>query len=267
MFETIRVIQSRDPAAPNVTQVLLSYAGFHALLAHRINYWLWRRLGLRTLPSLIAYLARAVSGIEIHPAAKIGRRVFIDHGMGVVIGETAQVGNDVTLYHGVTLGGRAPKGSQRGAKRHPTLEDGVMIGAGACLLGDITIGKGAVIGANSVVISNVPNGARVAGNPAHLLKVKTKEREKEKDREREEIGAAAQGAKGGAQQGAKGGGYSIASSAAAGAAGGGSAGGGSAGGGGAGGGSAGGDVGGEGLEADSMGDEEEEAERMLGWGI
>ena len=172
MFETISTIRARDPAAPNVAQVLLSYAGLHALLAHRLNSWLWRRLGLRSLPSFIAYLARAVSGIEIHPAAKIGRRLFIDHGMGVVIGETAQVGDDVTLYHGVTLGGRAPKGSQRGVKRHPTLKDGVMVGAGACLLGDITIGEGAVIGANSVVTSDVPNGARVAGNPAYLLKAK-----------------------------------------------------------------------------------------------
>ena len=169
MFEIIRTIMKSDPAAPNALQVLLAYAGFHALLMHRVSALLWR-CRLRTLPSFLSYVARAVSGIEIHPAARIGRRVFIDHGMGVVIGETAEVGDDVTLYHGVTLGGKAPKGSERGSKRHPTLERGVMVGAGACLLGNIRIGEGAVIGANSVVTRDVPSGARVAGNPAHILK-------------------------------------------------------------------------------------------------
>ena len=169
MFETIRTIMKRDPAAPNVLQVLLAYAGFHALMMHRVSGLLWR-CGLRTLPSLLSYIARAVSGIEIHPAARVGRRVFIDHGMGVVIGETAEVGDDVTLYHGVTLGGRSPRGSERGLKRHPTLGNGVMVGAGACLLGDIFIGEGAVIGANSVVTGDVEMGARVAGNPAYILR-------------------------------------------------------------------------------------------------
>ena len=169
MLETIRTIMKSDPAAPNAMQVVLAYAGFHALLMHRVSALLWR-CRLRTLPSFLSYVARALSGIEIHPAARVGRRVFIDHGMGVVIGETAEVGDDVTLYHGVTLGGRAPKGSERGSKRHPTLERGVMVGAGACLLGDICIGEGAVIGANSVVTRDVPRGARVAGNPAHILK-------------------------------------------------------------------------------------------------
>lgn len=169
MLELIRSIQKQDPAAPSMLQVLLAYAGFHAILAHRIASFLWR-CRLRAVPSLVAYLARAVCGIEIHPAAKIGRRVFIDHGMGVVIGETAQVGDDVTIYHGVTLGGKKPSGAQRGAKRHPTLQAKVMVGAGACLLGDIVIGEGAIIGANSVVTSDVPIGARVAGNPAYILK-------------------------------------------------------------------------------------------------
>ena len=179
MFETIRTIMKSDPAAPNALQVLLAYAGFHALMMHRVSALLWR-CRLRTLPSLLSYVARAVSGIEIHPAARVGRRVFIDHGMGVVIGETAEVGDDVTLYHGVTLGGRAPKGSERGLKRHPTLERGVMVGAGACLLGDISIGEGAVIGANSVVTRDVPRGARVAGNPAYILKGKGKGKGKSK---------------------------------------------------------------------------------------
>ena len=169
MFEMIRAIKARDPAAPNTLQVLLAYAGFHALAMHRLSALLWR-CRLRTLPSFLSYVARAVSGIEIHPAARVGRRVFIDHGMGVVIGETAEIGDDVTIYHGVTLGGRAPKGGERGLKRHPTLERDVMVGAGACLLGNIRIGKGAVIGANSVVTRDVPQGARVAGNPAHILK-------------------------------------------------------------------------------------------------
>ena len=254
MFETIRAIRARDPAAPNVAQVLLSYAGFHALLAHRLNHWLWGRLGLRSLPSFLAYLARAVSGIEIHPAAKIGRRVFIDHGMGVVIGETAQVGDDVTLYHGVTLGGRAPKGSQRGAKRHPTLKDGVMVGAGACLLGDITIGEGAVIGANSVVTSDVPNGARVAGNPAYLLKAKKQEKqEKAEGGERQEKaeggdkrqGATSAGATSRRRKEGEGGSGTGSDSEA---------------------GSRGGT--GTGLDSTKIGGEaEEEVERMLGWGI
>lgn len=246
MFETLRVIRSRDPAAPNVLQVLLSYAGFHALLAHRLNHWLWRKLGLRSLPSLIAYLARAVSGIEIHPAAKIGRRVFIDHGMGVVIGETAQVGDDVTLYHGVTLGGRAPKGSQRGAKRHPTLADGVMVGAGACLLGDINIGKGAIIGANSVVTTDVPIGARVAGNPAHLLKAKKKEGERERVGVQDEDGTIV-GSTGASSTDTGSTGKASSSTA----------------------GSVGGGTGGEGAggENSTQGESEDEAERMLGWGI
>ena len=165
MFATLRdeiqAIMRHDPAAFHPLQVALFYPGFHAVLAHRVAYRLWKA-NFKFSAWAVAQLARTLTGIEIHPAAKIGSRLFIDHGMGVVIGETAEIGADVTLYHGVTLGGV----SLEKAKRHPTLEDGVVIGCGAKLLGAITIGKGALIGANAVVTKDVASGTVVAGIPA-----------------------------------------------------------------------------------------------------
>lgn len=144
--EDLANVMKRDPAARNRFEVALTYPGIHALWTHRIEHWLWQK-HLRFLARMMANYTRSKTGIEIHPGATIGRRVFIDHGMGVVIGETAIVGNDVTIYHGVTLGGRSlDKG-----KRHPTVEDNVILGAGAKVLGNITIGKGSTIGANQVV--------------------------------------------------------------------------------------------------------------------
>ncbi len=160
--------QTRDPAARDVGafEVLLLWPGVHALLAHRVAHVL-RSLGVPVLPRLIATIARSITGIEIHPAAQIGRGFFIDHGMGVVIGETAEIGDDVTLYQGVTLGGT---GFATG-KRHPTVQDNVTIGSGAKLLGPITVGHGSKIGANSVVIHDVPPNSTVVGNPGHPVRI------------------------------------------------------------------------------------------------
>ncbi|MGN6276209.1 MAG: serine O-acetyltransferase [Solirubrobacterales bacterium] len=160
--------RERDPAARNVSafEILSSWAGVQALLAHRAAHTLMEA-GMPLLPRFIAYLTRAITGIEIHPAAVIGRAFFIDHGSGVVIGETAVIGDFVTLYQGVTLGGT---GFQRG-KRHPTLGDNVTVGSGAKLLGPIAVGDGAKIGANTVVIEDVPPGATVVGNPGHPVKL------------------------------------------------------------------------------------------------
>ncbi len=158
--EDVQAVLQRDPAAFHWLQVVLFYPGLHALWAHRIAYKLWHAR-LRLLAFGIAQMARWLTGVEIHPAAKIGARFFIDHGMGVVIGETAEIGADVTLYHGVTLGGV----SLEHVKRHPTLEDGVTVGAGAKLLGAITVGQNARIGANAVVIKDVAPGQVVVGFP------------------------------------------------------------------------------------------------------
>jgi serine O-acetyltransferase len=144
--EDLENVLKRDPAARNRFEVALTYPGLHAIWAHRIENWLWRK-HLRFIARLMANYTRSKTGIEIHPGATIGRRVFIDHGMGVVIGETAIVGDDVTIYHGVTLGGR----SLEKGKRHPTIENNVVLGAGAKILGNITIGEGSTIGANQVV--------------------------------------------------------------------------------------------------------------------
>ena len=152
--EDIRSVFDRDPAARSVWEVLTCYPGFHALVLHRIAHWWWGR-GFKWLGRFTSHLARWFTGIEIHPGATIGRRFFIDHGMGVVIGETAEIGNDVTLYHGVTLGGT----SWNKGKRHPTLEDGVVVGAGAKVLGPITMHAGAKVGSNAVVVKDVPAGA------------------------------------------------------------------------------------------------------------
>ncbi len=157
-------IRQRDPAARGPVDAALTYPGLHASVAHRISHALWRR-GVRTPARFLSYLARMVTGIDIHPGARIGAGFFIDHGSGVVIGETAEIGRDVTLYHGVTLGGV----SWSGGKRHPTLGDGVMVGAGAKILGPITVGSGARVGANSVVVDAVPDGATVVGIPARIV--------------------------------------------------------------------------------------------------
>src|SRR6478735_6908429 len=164
----VRAAQERDPAATGVAApgILAAWPGVHALLAHRIGHAL-ARAGVPLLPRVIAYLTRTLTGVEIHPAARIGRGLFIDHGMGVVIGETAEIGDDVTLYQGVTLGGT---GFETG-KRHPTVEDNVTIGSGAKLLGPIRVGHGSKIGANSVVIHDVPPNSTVVGNPGHPVRV------------------------------------------------------------------------------------------------
>jgi serine O-acetyltransferase len=167
----VKAARERDPAAQGVSafEILTSWAGVQALLAHRAAHALLEA-GVPLLPRTIAYLTRAVTGIEIHPAARIGNEFFIDHGSGVVIGETAVIGSCVTLYQGVTLGGT---GFQRG-KRHPTLGNNVTVGSGAKLLGPIAVGDGAKIGANTVVVEDVPPGATVVGNPGHPVKLEGK---------------------------------------------------------------------------------------------
>jgi serine O-acetyltransferase len=164
----VAAAQTRDPAARGVgsVEIIATWPGVHALLAHRVAHALYGA-GVPLIPRVIAALARSVTGIEIHPAAGIGDGFFIDHGMGVVIGETAEIGNDVTLYQGVTLGGT---GFATG-KRHPTVQDNVTIGSGAKLLGPITVGHGSKIGANSVVIHDVPPNSTVVGNPGHPVRV------------------------------------------------------------------------------------------------
>ncbi len=167
----IAAARDRDPAAQGVSsfEILSSWAGVQALLAHRAAHALVES-GVPVLPRVIAYAARIVTGVEIHPAAQIGKEFFIDHGAGVVIGETARIGTRVTLYQGVTLGGT---GFQRG-KRHPTLGDNVTVGSGAKLLGPIAVGDGAKVGANTVVVEDVPPGATVVGNPGHPVRVEGK---------------------------------------------------------------------------------------------
>lgn len=163
--EDVATVFERDPAARSRLEILLCYPGLHAVWAHRIAHALWKR-GLRLPARWLSHVARFLTGIEIHPGAMLGPRLFIDHGMGVVIGETAVVGADVTLYHGVTLGGTS---LVRG-KRHPTLEDGVVVGAGAKILGDIRIGAGSRVGANAVVVRPVPPGSVVVGVPGEVLR-------------------------------------------------------------------------------------------------
>ena len=162
--EDIHCVFKRDPAARSVWEVITCYPGFHALQLHRISHrlWMW---GLRWFARFVSHVIRFLTGIEIHPGAVIGRRVFIDHGMGVVIGETAEIGDDCTLYHGVTLGGV----SWKDGKRHPTLGKGVVVGAGAKILGPFIVGDGAKIGSNSVVVKAVPPGATVVGIPARIV--------------------------------------------------------------------------------------------------
>jgi serine O-acetyltransferase len=162
--EDIACVFDRDPAARSTWEVLTCYPGFHALAIHRLAHRLWRR-GFKWLGRFVSHLGRWLTGIEIHPGAQVGRRVFIDHGMGVVIGETAEIGDDCTLYHGVTLGGT----SWNKGKRHPTLARGVVIGAGAKVLGPIRVGEGAKIGSNAVVVREVPAGATAVGIPARIV--------------------------------------------------------------------------------------------------
>ena len=170
--EDLNAIMQRDPAATKRWSILFLYPSLQVLLAYRIAHPLWK-IGLRFAPRLLMQVARWITGIEIHPGAKIGCGFFVDHGMGVVIGETAEIGNNVTLYHGVTLGGVMPaidSASQRAVKRHPTLEDNVIVGAGAQILGPVTIGKCARVGGNSVVTKDVSAGDTVVGVPAKIVR-------------------------------------------------------------------------------------------------
>jgi serine O-acetyltransferase len=162
--EDVSTVLERDPAAKSRLEVYLCYSGLHAVWFFRVNHWLWQR-GFLLLARWLSQVARFLTGIEIHPGAEIGRRLFIDHGLGVVIGETAIIGDDVTLYQGVTLGGT---GKEHG-KRHPTIEDNVVIGGGAKVLGNITVGRNCRIGAGSVVLRNVPENSTVVGVPGHII--------------------------------------------------------------------------------------------------
>lgn len=176
--DDIRCIFERDPAARSVWEIVISYPGYHAVLHHRLNHWLWNH-HLRWLARIFAMFSRLFTGIEIHPAATIGERFFIDHGMGVVIGETAEIGDDCTIYHGVTLGGT----SWKKGKRHPTLGSNVVVGAGAKVLGPIKIGCDARIGSNAVVVKDVPDGSTVVGIPGRIVSrpVETEEDKKRHD--------------------------------------------------------------------------------------
>jgi serine O-acetyltransferase len=167
LIDTLRSIQQRDPAARSVFEIALLYPGVRVMVFHRLAHFLWRHR-LQLLGRLVSEIGRLLSGVEIHPAAQIGRRLFIDHGLGVVIGETAEIGDDVTLYHGVTLGGLSPHDGI-GGKRHPTVKDRVIIGAGAQVLGPVTVNECARIGANAVVTRDVPQGTTVTGIPARVV--------------------------------------------------------------------------------------------------
>jgi serine O-acetyltransferase len=172
--EEVASVFERDPAARSTWEVLTCYPGLHAVWMHRIAHWFWTH-GMRWPGRLTSHLGRWLTGIEIHPGAIVGRRVFIDHGMGVVIGETAEVGDDCTIYQGVTLGGTS---LYRGAKRHPTLGKGVVVSAGAKVLGGFTVGDGAKVGSNAVVLKEVPAGATVVGIPGRIVEESAKERGK-----------------------------------------------------------------------------------------
>ncbi|HEC73910.1 MAG TPA: serine O-acetyltransferase [Methylophaga aminisulfidivorans] len=186
--EDIQCVFDRDPAARNVVEVITTYPGVHALLCHRLSHWLWRA-NWKWLAKFISSISRWLTGIEIHPGAKIGRRFFIDHGMGVVIGETAEIGNDVTLYHGVTLGGT----SWKEGKRHPTLGNDIVVGAGAKVLGPITLSDGARIGSNAVVVKNVDSGDTVVGVPGRVVKTNLTEDQKQQHKLAQSVGFDAYG--------------------------------------------------------------------------
>jgi serine O-acetyltransferase len=163
--EDIQVIFQRDPAARSTWEVAIAYPGFHAILIYRLAHWIWQRK-LITLARFVSHVGRFLTGIEIHPGAKIGRRFFIDHGMGVVIGETSEIGDDVTIYQGVTLGGT----STEPIKRHPTIEDSVTIFSGAAVLGPVTVGRHSRVGAGSVLVTSVPQHSTVVGIPGRVVK-------------------------------------------------------------------------------------------------
>ncbi|MDR9498965.1 MAG: serine O-acetyltransferase [Hydrogenovibrio sp.] len=186
--EDVRCVFARDPAARNTLEVLTTYPGLHAILFYRLTHWLWHKR-LKWLSRFVSGLARWLTGIEIHPAAKIGRRFFIDHGMGVVIGETAEIGDDCTLYHGVTLGGT----SWQEGKRHPTLGDRVVVGAGAKVLGPIEVGDDARIGSNAVVVKPVPAMRTVVGIPGRVVERPTDEKSRKRKAMAEKIGFDAYG--------------------------------------------------------------------------
>lgn len=166
LFENVDSIIARDPAARHRLEVMTCYPGLHAIWIHRISHFLWSN-GLKWPGRFLAHISRLLTGIEIHPGAKIGRRVFIDHGFGVVIGETTEIGDDCTIYQGVTLGGTS---LFKGAKRHPTLEAGVVVSAGAKILGGFTVGAGARVGSNAVVLKEIPAGATAVGIPARIVR-------------------------------------------------------------------------------------------------
>ncbi len=192
MFERIREdinsVYARDPAARHALEILTCYPGVHAVLVYRLGHWL-SGLGLKWLARFVSHLGRFLTGIEIHPGASIGRRFFIDHGMGVVIGETAEIGDDCTLYHGVTLGGT----SWEKGKRHPTLGRGVVIGAGAKVLGPITVGDNARIGSNAVVVKDVPAEATVIGIPGRVVEPAVADKFREREETARKLGFAAYG--------------------------------------------------------------------------
>ena len=176
MNEFLESIRKRDPAAKSILGIILTYPGVKAVFMHKISRF-FHLAGFELLARIISQVTRFFTGVEIHPGAKIGKNLFIDHGMGVVIGETSEIGNNVTIYHNVTLGGIAPSinsNDQRNMKRHPTLEDNVVVGSGAQILGPITIGKNSLIGSNSVVTKNVPEKSVMAGIPARRVGDATK---------------------------------------------------------------------------------------------
>ncbi len=187
--EDIYCVFDRDPAARTVFEVVTTYPGVWAVMIHRLVHWLWGH-GFKWLARALSNIARLFTGIEIHPGATIGRRFFIDHGMGVVIGETAEIGDDCTLYHGVTLGGT----SWQGGKRHPTLEDNVIVGAGAKVLGPITIGQNARVGSNAVVVKDVPGDSTVVGIPGKIIGRRVVLQDKEHGKLAKKIGFDAYGA-------------------------------------------------------------------------
>jgi serine O-acetyltransferase len=186
--EDVYCVFDRDPAARNVFEIVTTYPGVHALLLHRFSHWLWNK-DLKWFARFSSSFSRWMTGIEIHPAAKIGRRFFIDHGMGVVIGETAEIGNDCTLYHGVTLGGT----SWKEGKRHPTLANNVVVGAGAKVLGPILLNEGARVGSNAVVVKEVAAGETIVGVPGRVVKSAKSQDEKDREKLAQSVGFDAYG--------------------------------------------------------------------------